>query len=322
MSYKLTDNFGRIHDYLRISLTDKCNLRCHYCMPEDARFLAQDKLLTSDELIKIAEIFVYGFGIKKIRFTGGEPLLRNDADEIIKSVSQLPVELAITTNGVLLDKYLLLFKKIGLNSVNVSLDSLMPLRFEQITKRSNFHIVKKNIDRAIEDGFNIKINMVVSKDVNDTEVLNFANWTLDTPVHIRFIEFMPFIGNNWKWDKVISSKEIKERIENLFTLEKLVDKPYATAKSFRIKGAIGTLAFISTVTEPFCETCNRLRLTAEGKLQNCLFARSEADLLSTLRKGNTIEDLIIANVRSKEAFQGGESPCNKTTDKSMASIGG
>jgi cyclic pyranopterin phosphate synthase len=291
-------------------------------MPEDARFLAQDKLLTRDELIKIAEIFVYGFGIKKIRFTGGEPLLRNDADEIIKSVSRLPVELAITTNGVLLDKYLLLFKKIGLPSVNVSLDSLMPLRFEQITKRSNFHIVKRNIDRAIEDGFNIKINMVVSKDVNDAEVLNFAKWTLDTPVHIRFIEFMPFIGNNWKWGKVISSKEIKERIENLFTLEKLVDKPNATAKSFRIKGAIGTLAFISTVTEPFCESCNRLRLTAEGKLQNCLFARSEVDLLSTLRKGNSIEDLIIANVRSKVAFQGGESPCNKTTDKSMVSIGG
>lgn len=322
MSYKLTDNFGRIHDYLRISLTDKCNLRCHYCMPEDARFLAQDKLLTSDELIKIAEIFVYGFGIKKIRFTGGEPLLRNDADEIIKSVSRLPVELAITTNGVLLDKYLLLFKKIGLTSVNVSLDSLMPLRFEQITKRSNFHIVKRNIDRAIEYGFNIKINMVVSKDVNDAEVLNFAKWTLDTPVHIRFIEFMPFIGNNWKWGKVISSKEIKERIENLFTLEKLVDKPNATAKSFRIKGAIGTLAFISTVTEPFCESCNRLRLTAEGKLQNCLFARSEVDLLSSLRKGNSIEDLIIANVISKAAFQGGESPCNKTTDKSMVSIGG
>src|SRR5512146_835587 len=137
----LTDNFGRIHDYLRISLTDKCNLRCHYCMPEDTRFLSQDKLLSSDELIKIAELFVKEFGIKKIRFTGGEPLLRNDAGEIIKSISRLPVELAITTNGVLLDKYLLLFKETGLTSLNVSLDSLVPDRFVQITKRSNFFIV-------------------------------------------------------------------------------------------------------------------------------------------------------------------------------------
>lgn len=291
-------------------------------MPEDARFLTQDKLLSSDELIKIAELFVHEFGIKKIRFTGGEPLVRSDAGEIIKSISRLPVELAITTNGVLLDKYLSLFKQIGLTSLNVSLDSLIPERFEQITKRSNFHIVKRNIDLAIEDGFNIKINMVVSKDINDVEILNFAKWTMDTPVHVRFIEFMPFIGNKWNFGKVISSKEIKESIENLFTLEKLADKPNATSKSFRIKGAIGTLAFISTVTEPFCESCNRLRLTAEGKLQNCLFARSEVDLLSALRKGINIGDLIIANVRSKAAYQGGESPCNNTTNKSMVSIGG
>jgi cyclic pyranopterin phosphate synthase len=248
--------------------------------------------------------------------------VRPDAGNIIKSVSKLPVELAITTNGMLLDRFLPLFKKIGLTSINVSLDSLKPDKFEQITKRDVFKTVKDNIDFALSEGFKIKINMVVIKDVNECEVVEFAQWTLRRSIHIRFIEFMPFIGNNWEWEKVISCSELKKIIESSFQLEKLYDNPNATSKSYRVKGAMGTIAFISTVTEPFCESCNRIRLTADGKLQNCLFARNEVDLLSALRSGINLEDLIISNVRSKASSQGAESPCELVSEKAMVSIGG
>jgi len=322
MACQLKDNFGRVHNYLRISLTDKCNLRCSYCMPEDNCFLPQSKLMTADEILKLAEIFVYEFGITKIRFTGGEPLARSDAAEIMESIGRLPVELAITTNGVLLDRFLPLFKKIGLTSINISLDSLISERFGQITKRPVFRIIKDNIDLAVREGFKVKINMVVMKGVNEDEVIDFAEWTLNDPVHVRFIEFMPFTGNNWEWEKVISYEKLKEKIEERYTLIKLVDKQNATSKSYFIKEARGTLAFISTVTEPFCESCSRIRLTADGKLQNCLFARNEVDLLSALRKGDDVYDFIISGIMSKQAVQGGESPCVKVTEKSMVSIGG
>jgi len=278
--------------------------------------------MTAAEILKLAEVFVYEFGISKIRFTGGEPLVRRDAGEIIESICKLPVELGVTTNGVMLNMFLPLFKRIGLTSVNISLDSLNPEQFQQITHRSLFHTIKENIDLALIKGFKVKINMVVMKGVNDDEVIDFAKWTLYKPVNIRFIEFMPFIGNSWDWEKVISCSELKENIEKHYNLTKLINKQNSTSKSYRIEGAQGTLSFISTVTEPFCESCNRIRLTADGKLQNCLFARSETDLLSALRKGINIKNLIISNIISKSAAQGGESPCVKVTEKTMVSIGG
>lgn len=322
MTCHLKDNFGRVHNYLRISLTDKCNLRCSYCMPEDNCFLPQSKLMTVAEILKLAEIFVYNFGISKIRFTGGEPLVRRDAGEIIESISKLPVELALTTNGMLLNRFLPLFRKIGLISINISMDSLNPERFKEITHLPLFHVVKDNINLAVSEGFKVKINMVVMKNVNDNEVIDFAKWTLYKPVSIRFIEFMPFIGNSWDWEKVISCTELKKRIEEHYELKKLIDKQNSTSKSYYIEGAAGTLSFISTVTEPFCESCNRIRLTADGKLQNCLFARGETDLLSALRKGININNLIISNIILKQAAQGGESPCKNVTEKTMVSIGG
>lgn len=291
-------------------------------MPENNQFLPSSKLMTASEIFTLAEIFVNEFGISKIRFTGGEPLVRSDAPKIIESISKLPVELAITTNGVLLDRFLPLFKKIGLSSINISLDSLISSRFEQITHRPFFHIIKENIDLALREGFVVKINMVVMKGVNENEEVDFAQWTISNPIHVRFIEFMPFIGNNWEWEKVISYSELKERIEKRYQLIKLIDKKNSTSKSYRIKGAKGTLAFISTVSEPFCESCNRLRLTADGKLQNCLFARNDVDLLSVLRNGKSIDELILFNIRTKAYVQGGESPFNKVTGKTMVSIGG
>lgn len=291
-------------------------------MPEDAVFLRKSDLMTGDEIIKLAEIFVSKFGIKKIRFTGGEPLVRSDASKIIESIGRFPIEHAITTNGVLLDNFLALFRKIGLTSINVSLDSLIPERFEKIAKRPHFHLVKSNIDRAISEGFHIRINMVVMRNVNDDEILNFVEWTLRSPIHARFIEFMPFKGNYWQRNNVIPNKELMERIESVYPLEKLADVPNSTSKCFRVEGAPGTIAFINTVTEPFCQSCNRLRLTADGMLRNCLFARNEVDLLSALRTGADIENLIRTNISSKAAVQGGTSPFESITEKSMASIGG
>lgn len=322
MACQLKDNFGRIHNYLRISLTDKCSLRCTYCMPENNCFLPGSKLMTADEIFKFAEKFVFEFGVSKIRFTGGEPLVRGDAAKIIDSIGKLPVELAVTTNGIMLDRFLPLFKKIGLTSINVSLDSIDPEKFMQITRRPEFHTVKNNIDLALNEGFRVKINMVVMKSVNENEVIDFAKWSLKKPVNIRFIEFMPFIGNKWEWEKVISCSEMKEKIEERYRLIKLVDKQNATSKGYRIKEAQGSLSFICTVTEPFCESCNRIRLTADGKLQNCLFARNEIDLLSALRNGKDIDELILSHIDSKAAVQGGKSPCEKVTEKTMVSIGG
>lgn len=322
MSYQLIDRFGRKHDYLRISLTDKCNLRCLYCMPEDVSFLPESKILSNREIIQLANLFVNYFGIKKIRFTGGEPLVRRDADFVMKEISSLPVQLAITTNGVLLDKYLDLFHEIGLNSINISLDSLSQERFFMITKRSHFLIIRNNIEKSIQEGFKIKVNMVVMQNINDDEILDFVKWTLESKIHVRFIEFMPFSGNNWDWSKFISYKELKERIESVFPLEKLTDKPNSTSKSYKVKNSAGTISFINTITEPFCSTCNRLRVSADGKLRNCLFARGELDLLNALRKGINIENLIVENVLSKEQTHGGNTLHTDITHNRMVTLGG
>ena len=301
----MKDFFDRKHDYLRISLTDKCNLHCSYCMPDIPDFLKNNQILSKEEILKIAEIFVRDLGIKKIRLTGGEPLARKDAGEIIESLSSLPVDLSITTNGVLLDRFFPLFDKIGLKSLNISLDSLLPHNFKDITRKDQFYTVFKNINWALAHGFHIKINAVIKRGMNDNEIMDFVKWTRNSPVHVRFIEFMPFDGNRWIWDKVVSFKEILKKIENVFPVEKLKDSFHSTAKSFRIPGFQGTFAVISTVTEPFCNNCNRIRLTADGKLRNCLFSKNETDILSAYRKEQDIRPLILTCIKQKKAERGG-----------------
>ena len=267
----MKDPFDRKHDYLRISLTDRCNLQCSYCMPDVPYFLPNHQVLSDEEIFKIAEIFVKDLGIRKIRLTGGEPLARKNAGNIIESLSTLPVELAITTNAVLLHRFFPLFEKIGLNSLNISLDSLIPENFKAITQKNYFYKVFENINRALAMGYHVKINAVIKRGMNDDEILDFVKWTRNSPVHVRFIEFMPFDGNRWLWDQVVSFKDILEKIRAFFPVEKLEDGFHSTAKSFRIPGFQGTFAVISTVTESFCHNCNRIRLTADGKLRNCLF---------------------------------------------------
>lgn len=325
----MEDTFGRVQDYLRISLTDRCNLQCTYCMPDVPCFMPADQLLSGEEIAKIAAIFVEEFGIRKIRLTGGEPLLRKDTATIITTLSRLPVKLAVTTNGLLLDRFFPLFKKIGLSSLNISLDSLISENFREITKRDHFSKVFKHINQALADGFHVKINAVIKRGMNDHELLDFVAWTRNSPVHVRFIEYMPFSGNRWLWNQVVSYREILEKIGAVHELEKLEDDRHSTAKSFRVRGYQGTFAVISTVTDQFCGTCNRLRLTADGKMRNCLFSENEIDLLSAFRKGDDIRPLIIKCINSKQAERGGIGSFEKagtlpscSGGRSMTAIGG
>ncbi len=301
----IKDTFGRKHDYLRISMTDKCNFRCFYCMPDEKiNFYPNDKLMSADELLNIAKTFV-SLGVKKIRLTGGEPLIRKDAREIISRLANLPIELAITSNGYLLDQYMELFQELGLESVNISLDTLDAEKFYTITKRNYLNKVLDNIKLFVDNGFKIKVNMVVLKDVNIHEIADFIEWTRNDKVHVRFIEFMPFNGNSWDFSKIVSYKEILNIVDEKFEYSRIKDAKNDTAKNFQLKNGKGTFAVISSVTDSFCGTCNRIRLTADGKIKNCLFSNGELDLLTAFRNGEDIEKLIFQNIETKFEERGG-----------------
>ena len=326
----LKDKFNRVHNYLRISLTDKCNLRCIYCNPHDLAkgFFANTPRMTVNEIDQIVSVFVKS-GVKKIRLTGGEPLVRKDAKEIIKCISKYLIELAITTNGVFIDEFIETFKEAGLKSVNVSLDSLNREQYSSITQRDQFNRVIDNIHFLLATGFHVKVNVVVMKNVNDSEVLDFIQWTKDFPVHVRFIEFMPFEGNKWSSEQVFSHQQILNTISSKYHFIKLLNEENDTAKKYFVPKHQGSFAIISTMTEPFCSGCNRMRLTADGKMYNCLFSKTETDLLTSLRQGKDIEPLIRQCVQDKSFMLGGNSENkdweNQTTEaqkRSMISIGG
>lgn len=326
----LTDNFRRVHDYLRISVTDRCNFRCSYCIPFDLPkgYFANAPRMTAEEIDKIVSVFIE-LGIKKIRFTGGEPLIRRDIDKIIRATSRHPVELAITTNGVLINNFVELFKSTGLRSINISLDSLNPEKFRTITKRDDFKKVLSNIHLLLLNNFQVKINVVLIRGVNEDEIPDFVGLTKKYPIHLRFIEFMPFSGNYWEPDKVFPLKEILSIIESKYNFIKLNDDLHDTAKKYKVVGHQGTFAVISTMSDPFCGDCNRLRLTADGKMKNCLFSREETDLLTPLRNGADVKERIIQCVLDKKEKQGGQFDSAKLQptpsiikNRSMVSIGG
>ncbi|MFN8352580.1 MAG: GTP 3',8-cyclase MoaA [Flavobacteriales bacterium] len=305
MSIPLTDRHDRTHRSLRISIVDKCDLRCTYCMPEDQHFLKREELMTREEIVTIAGLFVERYGITKIRLTGGEPLVRPEAVDIVRDLVRLPVKLGLTTNALTLHKHLDGLIDVGLRSLNVSLDTFDAERFRKITRRDGYDVVWANIQEAHRRGLRVKLNMVVMRGVNDDELLRFVELTRDHDIHVRFIEFMPFAGNHWGRERVYTYAEMLGHIGSVHSFEKLTDDPHSTAKAYRVPGWAGTFAVISTVTEPFCGTCDRLRLTAEGRMRNCLFAREETDLLSALRRGENIAPLIEANVLAKHAMLGG-----------------
>ena len=302
----IIDNFNRVHDYLRISLTDNCNLRCFYCMPdEDYDFTPASRLMQADEILHLARVFV-AEGVTKIRLTGGEPLVRKDAARIITSLAALPVELTLTTNATRLHDFIPVLEAAKIKSINISLDTLQEDRFMLVTRRDLFKQVMANIQLLLNKDILVKINVVVMKDFNDQEINDFVEWTKDTPVDIRFIEFMPFSGNRWTSNQVISQEQILQTIGQRFDYSPLPGDIHDTAQSFSIPGHVGRFSIISTMTKPFCAGCNRMRLTADGKLKNCLFSAGETDLLQPLRRGEDVLPLIHQNIRGKAKELGGQ----------------
>lgn len=328
----LRDSQGRDHTYLRISLTERCNLRCTYCMPANGIPLSpKSHLMTYEEIYKIAKTFVNN-GVTKIRLTGGEPLVRKDIPIILEKLATLPVELSITSNAVIIDKFIDILKKYNVNKINVSLDSLDESKFKHITRRHEFKKVYNNILLLVKEGFTVKVNVVLIKGFNDNEIINFINFTKDLPVVIRFIEFMPFDGNKWDMSKMISYAEVMTYVNNAFAedkIERLQDAPNDTSKNYKIKNYKGSFAIISSVTNPFCDSCNRLRLTANGQIKNCLFSSKESDLLTTLRSGKSIDPVIQKAVLAKLKVRGGMDTLKKlkepklhNNNRSMIAIGG
>jgi cyclic pyranopterin phosphate synthase len=325
----IVDRYNRVHDYLRISLTDNCNLRCFYCMPEeDYEFTPASHLMQPAELFSIAKLFVDN-GVKKIRLTGGEPLVRKDAADIILRLAKLPVELTITTNATRLEPFIPVLEEAGVRSINISLDTLVAEKFLFITRRDLFDQVKSNIELALGKNLRVKINVVVMKGVNEDEIHDFIEWTRHSPVHIRFIEFMPFSGNRWSSNKVVTLSEILANISERYDYFPLNADAHDTAKVYAIPGHKGNFGIISTMTQPFCEGCNRMRLTADGRLKNCLFSKGETDLLTALRKGEDLLPLIYHNILSKEKELGGqfttklnEVDSSHIENRSMITIGG
>ena len=323
----IKDRFDRTHNYLRISLTDNCNLRCFYCMPEeDYDFTPASHLMQPHEIETLAKIFVEQ-GVTKIRLTGGEPLVRKDAAKIILSLSKLPVALTLTTNATRLHDFVDVLKEANIKSVNISLDTLQPEKFLMVTRRDLFHRVRSNIELLLHHQFNVKINMVVMKGFNDNEINDFIAWTMHNPLEIRFIEFMPFSGNRWTSNKVVSLHDILLTISEQYSFLPLQNDKHDTAKHYIIPGHAGSFAVISTMSSPFCGGCNRMRLTADGKMKNCLFSKDETDLLKAIRNDEDVVKLIHENIMMKSKELGGQFTVGNvdTThieNRSMITIGG
>ncbi|TDO73593.1 cyclic pyranopterin phosphate synthase [Flavobacterium chryseum] len=328
----LTDDFGRKHNYLRISLLEKCNLRCTYCMPADGIELSpKASLMTAEEIFSIAQTFVEN-GVDKIRLTGGEPLLRKDFPEIISKLASLEVSISITTNGILIDRHIDVLKQFNVNKINLSLDTLVASKFHTITLRNQFDKVIDNLHLLLNNDFQVKVNVVLMKGFNENEIIDFIKLTQFLPISIRFIEFMPFAGNEWDRSKMVSQNEILSQVEASFSAEdilKLEDEKNFTARAYKIKDFQGDFGIISSITNPFCDGCNRIRLTANGKIKNCLFSNSETDLLTPFRNGESITNLISESIKNKKKVRAGmvtieemDDPNLHFDNRSMIAIGG
>ncbi len=290
------DRFGRNIHYLRISLTDHCNLRCVYCMPEQMTFRPTAEMMQDDELLKLVQLFT-NLGFDKFRLTGGEPTVRAHVVELVRQISATPGVrwLSMTTNGVLLSKLAQPLKEAGLQRVNISLDTLDPARFKALTRWGSFDQVWQGILAAQAAGLTpIKLNAVIVRGWNDADVVDLARLTLAHPWQVRFIEMMPFAGDtDFQQKQVVKDEEIRQRISAECGLLELENdgKLDGEARIYRLPGAVGELGFISSVSLPFCASCARARLTADGKLRLCLLREKEVDLLTPLRLGATLEDL-------------------------------
>ncbi|KAI8822527.1 molybdenum cofactor biosynthesis protein 1 [Fimicolochytrium jonesii] len=331
MPSSLMDTFGRHHSYLRISLTEKCNLRCTYCMPAEGLPLTpKNHMLTTPEILRLARMFVEE-GVTKIRLTGGEPTVRRDLMDVISGLNELrPLGLkaiGITTNAIALKRKLPMLKANGLDQLNISLDTLDAHKFVLMTRRPGFQNVIDSIKEAVALGFEpVKLNAVVIKNVNDDEVVKFIAMTKDLPIYVRFIEYMPFGGNRWNEEKFVSYKSMLEMIKAEYpTVDKLDDAPNDTSKAYAVPGFAGKFGFITSMSEHFCGTCNRLRLLADGNLKVCLFGNSEVNLRDALRSGvddSLLLETVSAAVKRKKARHAGMFELKNMPNRPMTMIGG
>jgi cyclic pyranopterin phosphate synthase len=289
MHNRLIDRFGRTHNNLRVSVTDRCNLRCTYCMPEEPKFLDRKELLSFEEIVRFVEALV-PLGINKVRLTGGEPLMRRDIAQLVGLLVQVQglADLGMTTNGLLLAQQAQNLFDAGLRRLNVSLDTLNPARFKELARRDGLDLVLEGIDAAQRAGFErIKLNAVSIRGITEQEVIPLAQFARRRHLELRFIEYMPIGADQWERDKVYFAHEILEQIENgVGPLAPADDyDPRAPAMEFRYLDGNGRVGIIASISRPFCLKCNRLRLTADGRLRNCLFALDEIDVKSLLRQG-------------------------------------
>ena len=330
----LIDNFGRVHRDLRVSLTDRCSLRCTYCMPHDFnKWLPAETLLTTQELIKIIEIAV-SQGITEVRLTGGEPLLRPDIVEIVAQINSLEdaPELSMTTNGVALAKYAKELAEAGLKRINISLDTLDWERFKRLTFRDRYDDVIEGIAAAKSAGLNpIKINTVLMRGINDDEALSLLKWALKENLNLRFIEQMPLdAGDAWTRKNLVTADEIFNQIDSEYELTPVEERGSSPAEEFLVNGGPAKVGIIGSVTRSFCANCDRLRLTSDGQLRNCLFANTETDLRGILRNGRLTEfekrsDILKAfstTVKSKLSGHGINDPEFVKPVRPMSAIGG
>lgn len=325
----LVDRFGRIADDLRISVTDRCNFRCVYCMPaEGLEWLHRSKLLTFEEIARVTSVFV-GTGVRTIRLTGGEPTLRRDLPVLVEMIASIhpDLDLAMTTNGYLLDQMAEPLARAGLKRVNVSVDSLLRHRFAEITRRDAFERVMAGLEAARRAGLSpIKLNCVVVRGTNEDEIVDFARFARSTGYEVRFIEFMPLDADRaWERPKVVPASEIVGTIGEVFPL-RAVQRGVEPATVWQFADdSPGTVGVIPSVSDPFCESCNRIRLTADGQLRTCLFSVNETDLRAIVRSGGTdadLEEAIRGAVLTKEEGHRINEADFVRPERSMSMIGG
>jgi len=332
---KLTDNYNRVHDYLRISLTDKCNLNCLYCNPANRSkiLLPKGLFLSNKEIIRLLNVFVKEFAFRKIRFTGGEPLVRSDIFELLEEVNQLKkaydFEVGLTTNGTLLNGNLFKLKEFGVDKLNISLDTLDVEKFKFITTRDNIDSVVSAIKTAKSLNFpSLKVNVVIIKNINDGEIIDFVKFAIENELNVRLIEFMPFGNNSWEKYGLVSYSEMFKKVKENFEVEEVVKDQNSVAKDFKIKGTKGTISFISSISDHFCDNCNRLRITADGKMKLCLFSTGKDDInLKQLISSQSLTDKEIGEIIEKSLFgkalkHPGVDELMRLEKNNMLSIGG
>jgi cyclic pyranopterin phosphate synthase len=328
---ELVDRFGRVARDLRVSLTDKCNLRCSYCMPEEGLdWLAKEQLLTDDEIVRLVRIGVERLGIQEVRFTGGEPLVRRGVVDIVRRSREVApdAELSITTNALGLARMATALKTAGLDRVNVSLDTIRPETFLEITRRDRLHDVVEGLQAAYDAGLGpVKVNAVLLRGVNDDQAAELLGWAVERHYELRFIEQMPLDAQHgWTRDEMVTADEILASLQASYDLTPAVEpRGSAPAELFLVNGGPATVGVIASVTRPFCGDCDRVRLTADGQVRNCLFAQEESDLRAALRGGagdEEIADRWVIAMRGKRAGHGIDDPTFLQPDRPMSAIGG